>query len=470
MPSPRSACVALLVAGCQTAPATPNVVLVSFDTLRADRVGAVAGSDTRTPNLDRFAADAVVFAGAYSQSIRTGPSHASVLTSRYPVEISPTADLTTLPEVLATYGYETAAFVAGGELSPGIGPTRGFTTYQSARDFGSFYDTVPLAEAWLERRDESKPFFLFVHGYDAHTDYSKPLPYGQLHAGRGVLDDSAARVLRESEMVVEGFRLRNFEILDAVSRRELWPLSSSARATTRAAIAAAPNVARVGPRELALIPQAYDGAVAYADVWFGMLMARLQDEGALDNTILIVMSDHGEALGEKGLFHRCCGLDDAVTHVPLVIRAPGGSPGRVDALVELVDVLPTVTELVGAVAPAGVHGVSLVPALRGGTFAGRAQAISEGGPEDRMISARTATGRLTWSGVPIGSPDLVALLQGSTLGGPLWEVEGSVPDAETVRAALVTWVGTLQRASFTPAPMAPELRETIRAHGYWDAR
>ena len=459
----------------------PNVVLVSMDTFRADRVGVLGNADGLTPNLDRFAAEGVVFASAYSQSTITGPSHASVFTSRYPTEIAGTSrapaigkDMYTLPEVLKNYGYQTGARVAGGDLSPLIGPTRGFDSYEASVDFGSFWHTVPMAMDWLDAADPAGPFFLFVHGYDTHPTYFKPAPYGLLYTGVSTLTVGQQANVNASERVLDGHRHPSFDMLDAVTRTELRPRSPEGKQRL-AELVSRTKYPAVTKRDEELIRDVYDGAAAYADAMFGVLLARLEARGRLDDTAIIVMGDHGEALGEDGLFHRCCSLDDALTHVPLIVRLPRGAGGGrvVDGLVELVDVLPTVLELAGATPPAGIRGVSLAPALRGEPFPGRSAAISQGGEGVRLLSARGRGGRLTYSGVQATSDVLDELVETARLDGPSFAVSGglSLDDQAHLRGEMVTWLRSLAPSPLQEAvSLPPDLRDALRAKGYWDAQ
>lgn len=482
------ALLALLVAGlsaCGRAPVRegpPNILLVSLDTFRADRIGAMGNPDGLTPNLDRFAGEGVMFTNTYSQATITGPSHASLFTSRYPSEVagigrapSIAPDMYTLPEVLGTYGYQTAARVAGGDLNPAMAPKRGFDTYESSIDFGSLWHTMPMALEWLDAADPAKPFFLFLHGYDTHPTYLKPTPFGLLATGVSVLTPSQQQTVNATERVLDGHRHASFDLLDNVTRTVLRPRSAEGRKKLSDLVAKSPHKLPVVPAaDQELIRNVYDGAAAYADVQFGLLLARLEARGRLDDTVVVVMGDHGEALGEDGLFHRCCSLDDGLSHVPLIVRLPGGEGGgkRVDAMVELVDVMPTLLELAGATAPAGIHGVSLAPALRGEPFEGRRASVTQGGFSNRMLSIRGPSGRLTYTGVQAISDVLAEIIGAARLPGPAFTVTEGMDPAEqaALRDELVRWNGTLSPSPLQAAVIIPpELVETLKAKGYWDA-
>lgn len=457
-----------------------NIILVSLDTFRADRLGVFGNQHGLTPNLDAFAAQATVFTNAYSQSPTTGPSHASMFTSRYPSQVvGPGAraripdSMFTLPEVLDKYEYQTAARVAGGDLSPEIFSTRGFDSYVAVAQFGSLWHTMPAAIEWLDSADPSQPFFLFLHGYDTHTTYLKPTPFGLISTGLSELTPDQLDAINSTPNVIDG-RLHKSTLLLEEMSYTLRPRSAAGKKRTADRVA---NMRRTLPVVSAvdqeLLRRTYDGAAAYADLQFGLLLARLEARGRLDDTVVVVMSDHGEPLGEDGLFHRCCSLDDAVTHVPLLIRLPKGEGGgnRVEGLVELVDIMPTLLELVGARAPADIEGVSLVPALRGEPFPGRRASMSVG---PRMLSARRQSGRLTYSGVPEDSEFLGDIVAAAELPGPSFVATDSLdlPGQSSLRDEMVRWIRSAGPATTDTEgpPIPPELSAILQAEGYWNAQ
>ncbi len=461
----------LLLSACAVrAEDAPPVLLISLDTLRADRVGGEL-----TPNLDAFAREAVVFESAYAQANETLFSHASLFTSRYPSELGRLSygfhlpeQVPTLAEILSSYGYRTGAAVAGGQLSPGQGLERGFDQWEVPADWGSLYHTVPAALSWLDALDDGAPWLLLVHGYDAHHRYLKPPPFGLLetapgYAGPGVdavVDPTGtARIfggwLHAGQQLGELFDFRDARLLGPGFQRRL-----------RAAVRRPDSLALpLGARAEDHIRGVYDGAVRYADALFGVLMAELERRGVLDRALVVVFSDHGESLGERGVYNHRYSLSDEDLHVPLMIRPPGGTPGRrVAEPVALLDVSPTVLDWIGAELPAGVRGRSLAPALRGEPADAGRTIFSEG--VFRMIAARDAVHRLIFSGVGADSPFLADLLEVYPLGGPGVATDAEPGEAAELLARLAAWRGALPPP---PAPAAadPALREALRRHGYW---
>ena len=462
--------------GLPDASAAPLVVLVSIDTLRDDHVGRVVGEGARaaslTPNLDRLAREGVRFTHAYATANETRLSHASVFTGRYPSELSALDAFTlprevpTLPEALGAYGWQSAAFVAGGHLAGRYGIGRGFGTWKDDADWGSLQATVPDALAWLDTRDAARPTLLFVHGYDPHERALKPTPFGYAFADRD--DGGRAAVAGRMHTGTAG-------IVDGVLTFEEGLLELTARTRPRfdatglhADPELAPMALTAGDR--AHLAGLYAGGVAWADAQFGRLMAGLDARGLLANATVVVFSDHGEGLGEQGVYHHRFHLSEETLHVPLLVRPPGGTPaGRtVEDVVDLTDLLPTVLGWAGATVPAGARGHDLGPAIDGSGRVGRAHAHAEGAL--RSVSVASATGRLTLGGLSVDNPALVGLARTLPLDAPAWTPTGDAAraegGAETLRAALLTWREGLPRAAAAPTRAVVE---GTRAGGYWSS-
>ena len=459
----------------------PSVVLVSLDTLRADHVGVYGYADALTPNLDAFAKEAVVFERAFSQASQTAPSHASVFTGVYPSELAGSdtdatiiTDHPMLAQVLQIYGFQTGAAVAGGHLSPQRGLNLGFDSYRPSRDFGSLYHTRPMAISWLDKRDPQRPFFLFVHGYDAHPRYLKPTPYGYIHADVEYRGRGREAVFTASQRIVDHTLFPEFGVLMTEYQTALRPRSPAGRELLQKKAFHDQKPLTVSAADLQYVSQIYDGAVSYVDAMLGELMADLQDRGVLDEAYVIIMSDHGEQLGEDGVFWHGLGLDDEETHVVLMVRQPGGVGGgrRIAGMAELVDILPTVTELTGATAPAGIDGRSFASALRGEPWEGRAYVHAQSTRTSRMVSVRGESGRLTYTGLVPSSPLLADVIEVAQMNGPgLIASDGlSPPEQEALRTEMLRWIRDLQPPMAVEVPaLSADLKKSLRAAGYWDA-
>lgn len=456
----------------------PPVILVSLDTLRADHLGAWGDTRGLTPNLDRFAAESFVFDNAWSQANETVFSHASLFTSRYPSELGeltyqfhlPTT-YPTLATVLGVYGYTTAAFVAGGHLDPAFGIGAGFQTFTVPREWGCLYHTVPPALAWLDQAG-SEPFFLMVHGYDAHARYLKPSPLG--HAYANPLYQGAGRKMALTVLGVNSiFGDRAFparEAERAVDFRELKLMGPRTQANLQA-LSADPEggMFPFTAEDHAYLRGVYAGAVAYGDAFFGLFMAGLEQRGLLDRALIVVMSDHGESLGENGLYNHRYSLTDADTHVVLMIRPPGGvaGGGRSHELVGLMDVMPTLLDVAGADLPAGTQGRSLVPLMEGGPWEPRPAMFTEGAL--RMITARSSDARLTFYGAAADSPFLADLLEAASLDGPFYEPSPGMSAAagQALKGALLDWRSRVQVQKSQSTDVDPALIQALHERGYW---
>jgi len=344
----------------------PNIVIFTLCSFRADGVGAYGNDDGLTPNLDALAQEGVVFERAYTNGSFTPSAHASLLTGLLPGHHHIMAignrigrDVPTLPQVLGVYGYATGAIIGSGS-DPAFGRidglADGFDQFQSANPLGQ--EIAADLVQWLESVEE--PHFALVHIRSAHKPYLRD----------GVeppLDPAVQRWLQADRVAVQGATGSGKSRVRAEDQRLLATIQSD-------------------PAVGESLRRAYDEGVRQADTDLGMSLAALRKLDSFEHTVVIVTSDHGEALGEAGHLGHQHNLDEGLVHVPLVVRLPGAAQAgrRIDADVSLVDILPTVLTLAGAVIPADVDGRSLVPLLQGHHLDPR-PAISEMiGPDQRI--------------------------------------------------------------------------------------
>jgi hypothetical protein len=227
----------------------------------------------------------------------------------------------------------------------------------------------------------------------------------------------------------------------------------------------------MGERDQDYVRASYDAAVAYADTWLGLLLAELEQRHLLDQLVVVVVSDHGECLGEDGLFCHNLILNQATTRVPLLIRPPGGLPGgrHVDGTAALLDVLPTVLELADIPAPASIQGRSLVPYIQGDLPAPDDLVFTEG--QFRTIAANSSRGQLVFSGIGANDPLLPSLLEAASVDSPSF-AGTTIPrpeEREQLRDAMLAWRDELRPAEVSTAPPDPELLDALQEHGYWRA-
>lgn len=459
--------VLLVASACQ--PATPpNILLVSLDTTRYDATSLPGGSPRHpTPNLAWLAEQGTVFTRAYAVANESVTSHASLFTGRYPSELAkmdpasfglPTGT-PTLASVLSQHGWATAAFTGGGHVVPEFGLDQGFQSFSTVDGpftFGSFFDSVPSATQWIAKQDG--PWFAFVHGYDAHTPYVKNGPFAHPWGTEG----STERIesLTQDDLALEQlyhnlwFRDRTPQDFVHASGRTL--LSTDFYRTPPEAHSRE-RVELLSASERAHLRLHYEAGVHYADVWLGVLLSHVD----LNNTWVIVVSDHGEDLTDHGWVNHRSGLWDSTLHVPLVIAGPHiPHHTQVDTLVDLRSIVPTILALAEIPAMAGASAQSLLsPSPTPFVFA-------EGTLDE--VSVRAEDGRR------LGAAD-VSLSQGAqTLPAAAtyrwWNEpdatphDGALPD---LAAALADWRASLSPAQSAGTPITNELRDALQSHTYW---
>jgi arylsulfatase A-like enzyme len=307
------------------------VILISIDTLRPDFLGCYDPELDTSPNIDRLAAESVVFTDVLSHAPSTTISHKSILYSLYPAvhktrrDRAPEERLPSPIEALREAGFTTGAIVGGGGLAPEIGFPKGFDSYEvlPRLSTGEQLETLRTeARRWL-RQHHKDDFFLFLHTYQPHCPYSPPERYASRYAGwyRGDVDPTGkcGSYYNSREMSADDYRY----VRDLVK-----------------------------------------GEVAYVDGFIGDLLAELKRLGIDDDTMVILTSDHGDSLGERGYVGHNL-LFNVQLRVPLIVRLPGLRPGRYDAPLELVDVMPTIFRALGQPPPYEFQGYDLLGLVEG---------------------------------------------------------------------------------------------------------
>jgi arylsulfatase A-like enzyme len=465
----------------------PNLVLVSVDGLRADRVGAYGAAPSPTPMIDRLAAEGLVCDLALSQSNESLFSHASLLTGRHPSEIAPPdyrsfslpPGALLLPEILRVYGYATGGFVAGGHVKGVYGFDQGFDAWSDEDDFGAFFHTVPKALDWLDHLGPG-PFFLFLHGYDTHRPYLHANlfyhPFDADYSGDidRVLDYS------ETERVYQGVYYPDFPL------EYFWHAAAAERILDPGGYgrlrqwAATHTGRRLTPEDVAHIRAHYDSGALSADMQVGRFVDALQARGEWERTLLVVVSDHGEDLGEHGLYNHRSTLVDSATRVPTILAGGALPPAlrgtRIPGPCQALDILPTFLKAAGAVPPPGLRGRDLLAGAAPPEFV-----VQEGVLP--MMAVRTATHRLVVQGIPLATPLVELLIRAAPITAPTFELYDLRVDpgehtnvldeqrdvAMALRAALLGWLEQREAvAGGAGAPaLDPAFREALRSRGYW---
>jgi arylsulfatase len=439
----RLAVLALAFTACG-AQSPPNVLLVTVDTLRPDRLGAYGYAGQSSPNFDSLAARSVIFERALAGSSRTAPSHATLFTSRWVKDHSigyrngstRLGDEATLASLLAGAGYETAAFVGNSMLQRRVGLDRGFEHFDdelpdSEANRTDVFEriaerTTPRATEWLAHRSD-RPFFLWVQYNDPHGPYTPPEGYSEAFTAedRPMEADLPALELQRGIGGIPAYQVIGTE------RR---PGQYRAR---------------------------YVGEIHYLDTWLGRLLeaAEAADDGR--GLIVVITADHGESLGEDGIyFSHGYATTPNLVHVPLLLHAPGFSQRRVADLVHHVDVLPTLLDLLDQPRPEGLAGLSLVPLLQSGAALPERTVFADVGAEvsayrgDRFLRTRLA-GEL--GGMRAGSRRAL-----------VWNDDGTTSPAEVTEelAESMAEYASMRAPMRKAAELDDDGRARLRALGY----
>lgn len=329
-----------------------NVILISIDTLRTDHLSAYGYYRNTSFNIDSFAKKGILFENVFSQAAWTLPSHASMLTGLYPRSVNTgiTDEYTplsnsavTLAKVLKGKNYTTGAFITGVLVSSYFGFSQGFDYFDEIRPTGnSTYEekqsnrienTNKRVFDWLKNNNNRK-FFLFLHYFDVHAPFSIPDSYLKMfYDYNGSLD-----LTKRSIVVLNKLNLSKDDVN--------WVISN------------------------------YDGSIKYVDDNMEYLFQKLEDDGLMNKTIVIITADHGEGLNDHGFFGHGLNfglvvnknqptLFDEVIHVPLIIKHPKLNPETVSTQVSLVDIVPTLLDFLDISGPKNLDGKSLVPIISG---------------------------------------------------------------------------------------------------------
>ncbi len=466
-----------------TAPTdAPDVVLIVLDTVRAANLSAYGYSRLTSPTFDALSREGALFLDATSPSTWSLPSHASLFTGLFPTthgahEEARVLDrsVPTLGEVLGANGYETLCFTANPHISDGFGLTRGFQRQDRAwqgstpgRSFMFIYRVLDLVgwgardkggsrvvenfEAWLAgRRKDSRPAFAFLNFIEAHFPYHQtPDEYLAKYTDLGPL----AR--RDASLKAMGAQFGR-----ALSAEEISSI-------------AAPSL------------DMYDAGVSYTDYLLHRVVSALRNASRLDRTLLVVLADHGEMIGEHGEFGHGPGLYEPDVRVPLLLRYPTKIPPgtRIERPVSTTAAYATVLDVVGVEPPRKPQVSSLLPVLTGGRGGDPvlverlAMPDSPPNPAAPLLARRDVRYRVYRS----GNRKLALTSTGDTL---LFDLDAD-PDertnvaatdaagAKSLRKELDTWVAALglmpldQPTSAPAAPIDPAALEQLRALGYVD--
>jgi arylsulfatase A-like enzyme len=341
-------------------PGPRNVVIVLFDAMRAGELGCYGGTGGLSPTIDRLASSGLLFSSARATSSWTLPSTASIFTSRYPAEVvAPTDPVTyslareavTFPELLRHRGYVTRAMAASPVVTPVAGYAHGFDDFDGSlvrlAETPSCSPAITgAAVSWIKANRDHR-FLLYLHYMDPHAPYTPPISYQQMTISsrrRAPADDD----VRTGDLPALRLRMLN---------GDLGPLNHDS---------------------VAWLHDLYRAEVAYDDHQLRALLDALREARLLDQTVVIVTSDHGEEFMEHGWLDHGFSLYGEVLHVPLIVWWPGARPAVVRRPVSLLDLAPTVL---------AAAGISPLPVMRGRPLAQSPKEDAGGNPLFSQLGA-----------------------------------------------------------------------------------
>ena len=441
----------------------PNIVLYVVDTLRADRLHCYGYPDSITPQFDALSRDGVRFADCVAQSSWTKAAMGSIMTSLLPDEhgaedfpdvLSP--GLETLAQVLGKAGFDTAGMVANPFVGRGFGFAKGFAVYQEMPEMEAHALTRKVL-SWLDRRragppeggngwgwgDADRPFFLYVHALDPHMPYSPPPRF-------------------RPPGCPPSFGPQQMKKL-----REAWE---------------APRDGSPAPTLVAQLRQAealHRGEIASCDEAFGQFVSYLKTRGLYDNTLIVLVSDHGEQFFEHNLCDHMNSLYQEVLHVPLIIKFPHneGAGTVVKPAWQHIDIAPTLLRRAGVAIPASMQGLAYVPGGPEGRSDRPAHFSLHVGAMAAQYKQGDALGRADTDGVRIGPWILnratstiadVEPIQLFNLDTDPAQKKNLAYDHPEVRTWLTAWLKVHARRSGRPTNPTPNpaLPDAMRALQY----
>ena len=439
------------------APQARNVVVLLIDTLRADALTAYSETRIRSPQMDRFAREGVLFEKCQAPANWTKPSCASVLTGLHPPTHRALAEgsamassVRMVSEMFQEAGFQTAALIANGYMAAEFGFNQGWNLYRNyirERQPTEAENVFNEALAWMESNREQRTF-TYIQTIDPHVPYDPPEEDLRLYDARDY--DGPVRP-RATGNLLEDFKAERVHL---------------------------------GGRDRARLRALYDGEVTYHDRHFGRFLDRLQELNLLDDTLIVVCSDHGEEFFEHDSVGHGHSLYQELLHVPLILRMPGLVPAgeRSGDVCGLVDIVPTILEASGVDVPQVIEGRSLVPGLRGrptpvvrGAFSSQ---WDTGNARETSWTARVGDWKLRMHG-----PASSILYNLRTDPGEEHDADEDNPLAlRATRVALGQFLGAPDKGRWTSpevvaaasgpdhdveeAQMTPELCEQLRGLGY----
>ena len=347
-----------------------------------------------TPNIDAFASKAIVFDNAYSTSNWTLPSHTSIFSSQYPIihnattiETAISQDSVLLAEVLQENGFSNTAFTGGAFVTKEYGFARGFESFDDVHGLRA-EEMFSNAINWVDSDASDEKFFLFLHTFQPHDPYKKRQEVFEKEPYEPISDSEALELFEKkfsdqnltaqqkldlfnysftSERIfgkVEPLNPFFAKLIQDTNNYSKKLLDNYLKMTTFYNSDAAKELSDFND-SLSFIVDSYDSTLFDADIQFAKFIKKLEEKNLLDKTVIILLSDHGEAFMEHDSFFHARTIYNEEIHIPLIIKYPNNYHARVKESVSLVDVSPTVLQSLKIDSPDSFHGMSLLNVLHG---------------------------------------------------------------------------------------------------------
>lgn len=366
-------------------PNPPNVILISIDTLRADHLGCYGYERDTSPHLDELAVESVLFENFFAPSSATTPSHVSMLTSLHPLSHGVLSnrdkrafseDAVPIARVLKDNGFVTAGFTGGGNVSEIEGFRRGFDFWSEGHNISPH---LPEVMNWISQNGANK-FFLFFHFYDVHDPYIFREDFRDLYRDPDYYMESVARAKNVMEKTdTKNVTYEAYAQLTAEERIEvlIYHMLEKPEITFEQGVGAIARTEILShlkewpgfpeyPKQHQLLVDSYDAGLKYTDHYLGELFDFLKSRDLWTNTMLVVTSDHGEEFMEHNMVGHLLNLYDTLLHVPLIIKMPENwrySNRRVSSVAEIVDIMPTILDVLDISFDGQMQGKSLLPMM-----------------------------------------------------------------------------------------------------------
>jgi arylsulfatase A-like enzyme len=334
----------------------PNIILITIETLRADHIGAYGYERNVSPNIDKFAAQNIRFGKCYTQSPATVVNLTALFTSAYPGETGVYAqshklsdEFITLTEQLKTKGYSTIGIVTNGLLpkTKGVAVAQGFDYFKNfGYDDGLYGTSGPniTMDAISKLKESTKPYFLWLHYFEPHTPYNAPKEFFE-----------KVNSMQKTKLADKEYPLIDYGSTAGVNLKRTFRYNYQLLNGNKKV-------------KKGYIDNLYDAEILYVDSEVGKILTYLEENNQFIDSLIIITADHGESLGEHGLYcQHCLNLYRQSTEVPLIIHLPGNKRGKivVDSAVSTIDIAPTILEVAGISEPANMRGTSLLQSLFG---------------------------------------------------------------------------------------------------------